>query len=82
MQERTIATFYFTYTKFTRSFWEKSKYKKNISYVRKKMTNYVKIQDWSKNVKWSIKSIKKWTTLDIVPFPLHDDEMNKHRPSP
>jgi hypothetical protein len=59
MQERIIARFYFTYTKFTWSFWKKSKYKRNRSYVKKKITNYVKIHDWSKDVKWNVQSINK-----------------------
>jgi len=46
------------------------------------MTNYVKIHDWSKDVKWNVQSIKKWTTLDIIPSPLHGNEMNKHQPFP
>jgi hypothetical protein len=46
------------------------------------MTNYVKIHDLSKDVKWNVQSIKKWTTLDIIPSPLHGNEMNKHQPFP
>ncbi len=61
-------TFYVTYTS-SHNHCEKNQIQKQHISVKKKMTNYVKICDQSKDVeKIHVQSIRKWTTPNIKPF--------------